>query len=121
MIPATTALPAQVLATAETLNLCLPAAPGEERVITPRWAAFIGVAPDRYHNIVQRFRLAPGEVDAAVAELRALFQARGRKEVTWEVGPSSTPGDLFERLAAMGMTPDDEPLVAGMVLSRPLP
>ena len=27
-----------VLAVAETLNLCLPSHPGEERVLDPRWA-----------------------------------------------------------------------------------
>jgi hypothetical protein len=116
-----TTLPPDILAIAETLNLCLPPAPDEERVIGPRWAAFVGKMPTRYHNLVQRFRLAPDEVEPAVAELRALFRARGRHEVTWEVGPSSTPADLFERLLALGMTPDDEPEVAGMVLREPLP
>jgi hypothetical protein len=118
---ATTPVPDDVLAIAETLNLCLPAPPGQERIVTPRWAAFVGEQPDRYHNLVQRFRLSPEEVAPAVAEIRALFRARGRTEVTWEVGPSSTPTDLLDRLAALGMTPDDEPEVAGMVLRRPLP
>ncbi len=113
--------PPDVLAIAETLNFCLPTAPEQERVVTAGWAAFVGVLPDRYHNLVQRFRLAPGEVEAAVAEVRALFRSRGRSEVTWEVGPSSTPGDLVERLTALGMTPDVETPIAGMVLSRPLP
>jgi hypothetical protein len=108
-----------VLAIAETLNLCLPPRPDEERVVTPRWAAFVGEVPYRYHNVVQRFRLAPEEVEPAVAEVRALYRARGRTEITWEVGPSSTPADLLDRLSALGMTLDEE--VAGMVLRRPLP
>jgi hypothetical protein len=112
---------ADVVAIAETLNLCLPDAPGAERLVTPGWAAFVGVEVERHYNVVQRFRLAPDEVAPAVAELRALFRARGRQEVTWEVGPASTPSDLVERLLALGMTPDDEPVVAGMVLSCPLP
>lgn len=114
-------IPPRILEIAETLNLALPPPPDEERIVTPRWAAFVGVMPDRHHNVVQRFRLAPDEVEAAVAEVRAIFRARGRKEITWEVGPSSTPADLYERLAALGMVPDDEPEAAGMVLSRPPP
>jgi|HubBroStandDraft_6_1064221.scaffolds.fasta_scaffold771700_2 GNAT superfamily N-acetyltransferase len=109
----------EILAIAETLNLNVPTPPGEERVIGPRWAAFIGNKPDPPHNVVQRLRLAPGEVEAAVAEVRALFLSRGRRVLTWEIGPSSAPPDLVDRLLALGMVPDDEPEVAGMVLVKP--
>jgi hypothetical protein len=110
----------EVLAVAETLNLCLPPAPDEQRVIDPRFAAFIGVRPGRQTNLVQRMRLMSAEVEPAVAEVRALFRAHGRNEITWEIGPSCTPPDLADRLAALGMTPDEEPLVAGMVLEQEL-
>jgi hypothetical protein len=110
-----------VLAVAETLNLCLPPPPGEERFLSPRFAAFIGATPERLRNVVQRLRVAPHEVEAVVAEVRALFRKRARHEVTWEIGPSSTPPDIYERLTALGMLPDDEPLAAGMVMMRPPP
>lgn len=109
----------EILAIAETLNLCLPPPPDEERVIGPRFAAFINPKPDPQRNLVQRVRVAPAEVEALVEEVHALFLSRGRTEITWEMGPSTTPGDLHERLLALGMVPDGEPEVAGMVLTRP--
>jgi GNAT superfamily N-acetyltransferase len=110
-----------VLAVAETLNLCLPPSPGEERVIEPRWALFISAIPGPERNVVQRLRLAPGEVERAVAEVRSIFRARARNAVSWEVTASTTPPDLVEQLTALGMVPDHEPEVAGMVLSKALP
>jgi hypothetical protein len=110
-----------ILAVAETLNLCLPPPPGETRVLDPRWALFINAVAGPERNVVQRLRLAPGEVEAGVAEVRAIFRSHGRTEITWEVTASSTPADLLDRLAALGMVPDQEPEVAGMVLAKPLP
>jgi GNAT superfamily N-acetyltransferase len=112
-------LPPEVLAIAETLNLCLPPPPGQQRFITPRYAAFVGVQPERHHNLVQRVRVTHGEVEGLVAELRALFRAHERNDVTWEIGPSTTPPELAERLLALGMVPDSEPEIAGMVLAGP--
>ncbi|MFT3768976.1 MAG: hypothetical protein QM820_26345 [Minicystis sp.] len=112
-------LPAEILAIAETLNLCLPPPPDQERVIDPRWAAFIGWEDQPQQNIVQRLRLGPDDVEPAVAEVRALFRSRKKTAITWEIGPSSMPADLVDRLLALGMVPDDEPEVAGMVLTRP--
>jgi len=111
----------EVLAVAETANLCLPPPPGEERIIGPRFAAFIRDKEGPQYNLVQRVRVAPGEIDALVAEVRALFRARGRRALTWEIGPSSAPPDLAERLLALGMVPDDEPEIAGMVLASSPP
>src|ERR1700760_289408 len=99
----------------ETLNLCLPPPPDQVRLVTPRFAAFKGAQKDRFHNLVQRFRLAPEEVEPAIAELRAFFRGHDRHEINYEVGPSCTPPDLVDRLAALGMVPDDEPEIAGMV------
>jgi GNAT superfamily N-acetyltransferase len=109
----------EILAIAETLNLCLPPPPDEERVVGPRFAAFVNPKDDPHRNLVQRIRVGAGEVEALVAEVRALFRARGRTGITWETGPSTEPVDLYERLLALGMVPDDEPEVAGMVLARP--
>lgn len=113
-----TTIAPEILAVAETLNLCLPAPPGEERILDPRFAAFIRDKEGPQWNLVQRIRVAPGEVEALVAEVRALFRARGRSALTWEIGPSCAPADLADRLLALGMVPDDEPEIAGMVLAR---
>lgn len=109
----------EILAIAETLNLCLPPPPDQERVVEPRFAAFVDPGSDPHRNLVQRVRVAPDQVEALVAEVRALFRARGKTEITWEIGPSTTPGDLRARLLARGMVPDVEPEAAGMVLTRP--
>jgi len=114
-------LPPSVLAVAETLNLCLPPPPGEQRVIEARWALFINAIPGPERNVVQRLRLSADTVASSVAEVRAIFRAHDRKDVSWEVTASSTPPDLQARLAALGMVPDHEPEIAGMVLATPLP
>jgi hypothetical protein len=110
-----------VLALAENLNMHIPRRPGEECVVNARYAAIISVDTDPHTNVVQRLRLQPDEVAATVAEVRALFTARDRLRITWEVGDSATPADLAERLMALGMVPDEpESLAVGMVLGRPL-
>ena len=114
-------IPEAVLDLAESLNINCPARPCEERVVRPGYAAIIGAETDAHHNVVQRLRLAPDEVTATVAEVRALFAARGRHEITWEVGDHAEPSDLAERLIALGMKPfEPHELSVGMVLTRPL-
>src|SRR4029079_14570848 len=115
------ALPSFVLELAENLNINMPLRPGDERIVRPGWAAFGGAQVDPHHNVVQRFRLAPDEVAATVAEVRAIFAARGRTQISWEVGDSAEPKDLAERLIALGMKPFvPHDLSVGMVLTRPL-
>jgi GNAT superfamily N-acetyltransferase len=46
--------------------------------------------------------LAPEEVATALAEVRAVFQRRGRRAL-WFVGPDSAPTDLGQRLHDAGM------------------
>jgi hypothetical protein len=114
-------IPEAVLELAENLNVNCPQRAGEERVVRPGFAAIIGAEADAHHNVVQRLRLAPDEVAATVAEVRAIYAAHGRREVTWEVGDHAEPKDLGDRLIALGMklfVPHD--LSVGMVLSRPL-
>ena len=114
-------IPEAVLDLAESLNINCPARPGEERVVRPGYAAILGVETDAHHNVVQRLRLAPGDVIATVAEVRVLFAAKGRREITWEVGDSAEPKDLADRLLALGMKPFyRHELSVGMVLTRPL-
>jgi GNAT superfamily N-acetyltransferase len=103
-----------VFALAEDANALMPLAPGEERLGRPAWVLWLGRDP-RW-NCVQRIRL--GDVEAAVADVRALVHERGRKLVEWEFGPSATPEDLEAQLVALGLVPNDEPVQTIMVLTR---
>src|SRR5262245_17895037 len=116
-------LPPETIEIAEFFKLHMPMPKGQERILSSRYAAFIGRDPNPARNAVQRLRLRPDEVAETVEEIRAHFRARGRTRVIWEIGPSSTPADLFDRLVALGMAPDREaePIFTGMVLTHPLP
>ena len=95
-----------------------PDSPGFERVLDPRYCAVF--LPGRGRVDVQRLRLADGDVEAAVTELRALARSRGNPSLLWFVGASATPADLGERLLALGLEPDpDAPELTGMVLEAP--
>ena len=65
-----------------------------------------------------RLRFSDADVVGRVHEVRAWFAERGRRQFTWWVGDSATPGDLAERLAALGAEPwDEEPLIATMLVT----
>jgi len=114
-------IPAAILELAENLNLNCPPRQGEERVVRPEFAAIIGAENDAHHNVVQRLRLTPDTVASTVAEIRAIYAAKGVRAITWEVGDHAEPSDLAERLIALGMKPFAEnELSVGMVLTRPL-
>jgi GNAT superfamily N-acetyltransferase len=74
-------------------------------------------------TMVQRIRLAPEQVEAALGQVRALARERSRTRVTWWVGGSSTPADLERRLLALGLEPASmpihEPSYAVLALVRP--
>jgi hypothetical protein len=92
---------------AEAPALHDPVAADELLVEEGRFVVFVG----RHDAVVQRIRL--GDVDAAVAEVRAL--AAGRP-ATWEVATVSTPDDLGQRLRAHGLREDESRRAAAMVL-----
>jgi len=111
----------EVLAVAEDLNLSCPLRPGQDRIVTPRYALALGATPDPYQDVVQRLRLLGQDVGEVVAEVRGIFASRGRTTVTWEVGGSATPATLAQQLEALGIVPDPrEPLATGMGLFQPL-
>lgn len=69
---------------------------------------------------VQRVRLAAGEGAGAVERVRAVTRARGFSHITGWVGPSATPGDIAERLLALGLEPDErEPTLTAMASTTP--
>ena len=104
---------------AENPNAHQPIAPGRELHLDPagRFAIYFGPGSDPHSATVQRVRLAPETVVAALAEIRALVRERGREGAEWELGDSTQPPDLVERLLALGVRRDvDEPDAIGMVL-----
>jgi ribosomal protein S18 acetylase RimI-like enzyme len=109
----------EVRALAEDANAYTPLGPREERVVNEGWVLWLGRLDHPSWNVAQRFRLRPDEVEDARSEIHARLCARGRTACTWEVGSSATPPDLVERLLALGLVDDDEPLAVGMVLTEP--
>jgi GNAT superfamily N-acetyltransferase len=61
---------------------------------------------------VHRIRL--GDVEAAVAWTREQCRGRGARTLEWWVGWHAEPADLGERLLALGLEPDDPPVLSGM-------
>lgn len=100
-------------------NVHTTAGPGRELVIDRRGRFAVYLAPGASPRCatVQRVRVSADEVEALVAEIRALLQARGREGAEWELGNGTKPDDLVALLGTFGIVPDaEEPLALGMVL-----
>jgi len=105
---------------AENPNTYVPLPVGHERVVTDRYVLYRGSADHPAFNGAQRFRLHADEIEDALAEIRGWFRERDRTAYTWEVGSAAAPGDLVDRLLALGLEEDaDEPLQTGMALASP--
>jgi ribosomal protein S18 acetylase RimI-like enzyme len=105
---------------AENANTYTPLGPQDVRVETGRYVLWMGQGDQPGWNVAQRFRLGPDDVEEVRAELHELLRGRGRSGLTWEVGTHATPGDLTERLLALGLVDDEPtPLAVGMVLTEP--
>jgi hypothetical protein len=81
----------------------VPPERGEERIEDPRFIVTFSPGAHFWSVSVGRLRLDPDRVTPAVVEIRELIRARGRDASVWSVGPSSTPGDLAERLVELGL------------------
>jgi hypothetical protein len=58
----------------------------------------------------QRIRLDGPAVEPAISFIRSWFGERGRDELTWWIGSSTTPDDFAERLQDAGARPfEDDP------------
>jgi hypothetical protein len=104
---------------AENPNVHQALSGGRELFTDParRFAVYLGTGTGPHSATVQRVRLQADEVGPAVAQIRTLLRERGRGGAEWELGESSTPSDLLERLGALGIVPDEEePVAVGMVL-----
>src|SRR5205814_1080471 len=101
---------------AEYPNSFSPLGPKDERIETDRYTLCMGAGKN--WNTVQRQRLSPDEIDATLAEVRALLRERGRPRTQWEVGSSAEPPDLVERLLERGLVPDKESYAVALVLTH---
>ena len=108
-----------ILELAENANTYTELGPGEERLVDDRFVVWLGPTPGAWFTVVQRVRLEPATVEPALAKIRQLLAARGRRDASWEVAASATPSDLADRLLGLGLVPDDEPEAVGMVLDAP--
>jgi hypothetical protein len=106
---------------AEHSNTYTPLDYGQQRLEDRRFVIFLGRSRQSWSTVVQRVRLGADEIEAAVTDVRDLMRLLDRPSATWEIGDSATPRDLVERLQALGMVPDREPLAVGMVLDKPPP
>jgi hypothetical protein len=105
---------------AENANAYTPLGPTDERIVNDRYVLWLGRGDEPHWNVAQRLRLESGEVEEVRAELHGLLRQRGRTGLTWEIGTHATPGDLTERLLALGLADDEPaPLAVGMVLTEP--
>lgn len=111
-------IPAPVRELAEDTLAYAPLRDGDRRLVRPGYVLSLGLTPGARSTIISRLRLAPGEVAAAAAELRALLRAEGRTTASWEVGSSATPASLGAELVALGLQRVAPPFqeTAGMVL-----
>jgi hypothetical protein len=104
---------------AENANTYTPLGPNDERIVTDRYVLWMGPGAEPSWNVAQRFRFQPHELDEVRAEIHGHLRERGKQACSWEVGTHATPGDLVDRLHALGLV-DDEPnaLAIGMVLTE---
>jgi len=105
---------------AENPNVHQPLSAGRELVTDPdgRFAIYLSPGTGLHTATVQRVRLEGDGVEPAVEEIRTILRAHNRSGAEWELGESCTPPDLVERLAALGIVPDEhEPVAIGMVLT----
>jgi GNAT superfamily N-acetyltransferase len=77
---------------------------GMTRILTDRYCLLLGAVPS--FTTVSRLRLDPDTVSETIAEVRGHVAQRDHREAMWWVGPSTTPGDLADRLQAHGFVPD---------------
>jgi hypothetical protein len=106
---------------AENPNTYVPLRPGHERIVTDRYVLWLGRGDHPAFNVAQRFRFGADELDEVRTEIHDQLRVRGRPACSWEIGSSATPTDLVDRLLALGLVEDDEPLRVGMALTTPPP
>jgi hypothetical protein len=113
-------IPPEALELAENANTYTPLGVSDERIVTDRYVLWMGRGDQPGWNVAQRFRFRADELSEVRAEIQQIVRDRGRTGCSWEVGSNATPGDLVERLHALGLVDDaPDPLAIGMVLAEP--
>lgn len=67
----------------ENANTYTQLGPGNERIVDPRFVIALSPGSGPHSTVVQRLRLASGQVDETVAEVRATAARRGRAVCHW--------------------------------------
>ncbi len=108
----------RLLAPAEEPGLWTPPGPGT-RLMEGAGVTVVG----RHGNgTVERLRIRPGGVPAALASTRATARHEGLTELVWWVGELSEPAGLAVELEALGLEPyAEEPLLVTLVAETPPP
>jgi GNAT superfamily N-acetyltransferase len=92
-------------------------------VVTPRFV--LAFSPSPSQSVTCRVRTTAAELDATIAEARALLRARGVTGNVWHVGPSARPDGLGALLRDRGFVPARhaplEPSMTLMALTEPPP
>jgi GNAT superfamily N-acetyltransferase len=92
------------------------------RIRRPSFMLFLSPSPTQ--SQVSGVRTSPDNLDATIAEVRALVREAGYSRVVWVIGPSSRPEGLSRLLAQRGLVParpPHEPEVTAMALAQPPP
>ena len=95
----------------------LPPDTDEERIEDPRFIITFSPGAHYWSVAVGRLRFDTPKVADAVADIRALMQARDRDAAVWSVGGSATPADLADRLTGLGLEREGTSDV--LILSHP--
>jgi GNAT superfamily N-acetyltransferase len=98
-----------------------PWLPGR-RFIRPAYTLNLGGDPTV--SFVTRVRTSEADLDATLAEVRAVVRQHGYTHCTWNVGPSCRPAGLTELLLARGFVPATaplEPYYTAMTMTREPP
>jgi GNAT superfamily N-acetyltransferase len=117
-------IPDAILQFAEEPDYELPEPwlPGR-RIIRPNFTLVLSPAPTQ--SGVSRVRTTAGDLDATIAEVRAILREHAYVACAWYIGPSSRPVGIAKLLAERGFVPASrppfEPHFTAMALMRPPP
>jgi hypothetical protein len=99
------------------------APPPARRIITPKF--LLSLSPSPTQSVTSCVRTTAAELDATIAEVRAVARENGLTGNVWQVGPSCEPAGLAEMLRARGFVPATrahyEPYWTVMVLTSAPP
>ena len=96
-------VPREVIAFAEDPRAYVVPDPDEERILDDQTCVTFSPGEHFWSTSVCRVRFPPDGVEDGLDRVRTLMSARGRREAVWTLGPSSTPGDVVDRLVALGL------------------